>query len=429
MNDSGGQVVMDVVMDATLKGRQNRLSGFLPFLGPAVIVSVAYMDPGNFAANTPAGGRHDYSLLWIVLLANAVAMLFQSLSARLGMVTGHNLAELCRGHFPKPLVCLMWVISEISAMATGVAQFLGGAIGVSVLFHLPLLVGMIVMAIVAYLIRIIVEGGYRPLEVVIGTLVGIIGLSYLAELFVASIAWAGAVPHLFKFEPSDVQTVTFAAGLIGATIMPHALLLHSGLGQGRSWVKLESGHEKPLEYANYEIVAALTVAGLINMAMIIMAAGAFHEGHPVLAKIEGGYDTLAPFLGIAAAGILLWSLIASGISHSAVGEKAEQAVMRGFVGMQMPIWLRCSIPMILSFIVIALGANAAQTLVMSLVVLSLALPFPMIALIWFTSRTEFMGRYRNRTLIIGVASLCAGGVLLMNAVLLLQAVGVSVHGR
>lgn len=427
MDDSGEKAAVDVVMEATLEARQNSTAVFLPFLGPAVIVSVAYMDPGSFAENTEAGGTYGYPLFWIVLLANVIAMLFQSLSAKLGIVTGHNLAELCRDHFPKPLAYLLWVISEIAAMASGVAQLLGGAIGLSVLFHLPLLVGMVVMAILAYLISIIEKSGYRPLELAIGGLVGLIGLSYLAELFIASISGSGVAPHLFKFEPPDVKSVTFAAGLLGATIMPHALFLRSGLTQGRA-VELESGHEKRLEYSHYEIVAALTVAGLINMAMVIVAAGAFHEGHPVVAKIEVGYRTFAPFLGIAAAGIFLWSLVASGISSSAVGEKAEQAIMQGFVGMQMPSWLRRAIPMILSFTVIALGANAAKTLVMSLVVLSLALPFPMIALVWFTSRAEFMGRYRNRTLIIGVTSLCAGGVLLMNAVLFLQAVGVSVHG-
>ncbi|WP_434034992.1 Nramp family divalent metal transporter [Cupriavidus sp. a3] len=415
-------------MEATMEARRNSLSGFLPFLGPAAIVSVAYMDPGNFAGNTQTGGTYDYSLLWIVLLANVIAMLFQSLSAKLGIVTGQNLAELCRDHFPKPLVHLLWVISEIAATATGVAQLLGGAIGLSVLFHLPLLVGMIVMAIAAYLIWIIEKSEYPPLELVIGGLVGFIGLSYLAELFIASISWSGFVPHLFKFEPPDVKTVTFAAGLLGATIMPHALFLHSGIAQGRACVKLESGQEKRPENSNYEIVAALTVAGLINMAMVIMAAGAFHEGHPVVAKIEAGSHTFAPFLGIAAAGIFLWSLVASGISSSVVGEKTAQVIMQGFIGRQMPSLLRRTIPMILIFTVIALGANAAQVLVMSLVVLSLALPFPMIALVWFTSRAEFMGRYRNRTLIIGVASLCAAGVLLMNAILFLQAVGVSVHG-
>ncbi len=422
----GGQPMFQ--MSARPDGHRHQLSGVLPYFGPAVVVSVAYMDPGNFATNIQAGARYGYSLLWIVLLANVIAMLFQSLSAKLGIVTGRNLAELCRDHLPKPLVYLMWAVSEVAAMATDLAELLGGAIGLSLLFNLPLLAGMAITATVTYAILLFERSGYRPLEVIIGALVGIIGLSYLAELFIVPIEWGGVAVHLFRLELPDAHAVTIAVGIIGATVMPHALFLHSGLTQGRVNVNTEAERAKLMDTSNYEVVVALTAAGVINMAMVIMAAGAFHAGNLNVASIETAYHTLAPLLGIAAAGIFLLSLIASGISSSVVGTMAGQVIMQGFVGFQMPIWLRRAITMVPSFIVVALGVNATEALVASQVVLSLALPFPMITLVWFTSRSDIMGRYRNRPLVMGIAILSAIGVLLMNAILLLQAVGVSVHG-
>jgi len=415
-------------MRARSSAPQHQLSRALPFFGPAVVVSVAYMDPGNFATNIQAGARYGYSLLWIVLLANVIAMLFQSLSAKLGIVTGRNLAELCRDHLPKPLVYLIWVVSEVAAMATDLAELLGGAIGLSLLFNLPLLAGMAITAIVTYAILLFERSGYRPLEIVVGALVGIIGLSYIAELFIVPIEWAGVAVHLFKPELPDAQAVTIAVGIIGATVMPHALFLHSALTQGRVSVNTESERAKLVGSSNYEVVVALTAAGVINMAMVIMAAGAFHAGHPDVASIETAYHTLAPVLGIAAAGVFLLSLIASGISSSVVGTMAGQIIMQGFVGFRIPVWLRRAITMIPSFIVVALGVNATEALVTSQVILSLALPFPMIALVWFTSRADIMGRYRNRPLVVGIATFSALGVLLMNAILLLQTFGVSVPG-
>jgi manganese transport protein len=222
--------------------------------------------------------------------------------------------------------------------------------------------------------------------------------------------------------------VTIAVGIIGATVMPHALFLHSGLTQSRMSPKTEAERKKLLKFSNWEVIIALTIAGMINMAMVIMAAGAFHAGHPDVAEIETAYHTLAPLLGIAAAGIFLLSLIASGISSSVVGTMAGQMIMQGFVGFRIPIWLRRAITMIPSFIVVALGVNATQALVISQVVLSLALPFPMVALVWFTCRKDIMGRYRNRTLVKGAAILSAAAVLSLNAILLLQTAGVNVLG-
>ena len=403
-----------------LEGRRRGAAMVLPFAGPAVVVSVAYMDPGNFATNIQAGARYGYALLWVVLLANVVAMLFQALSARLGIVTGRNLAELCRDNFPAPLVYAMWAVSEIAAMATDLAEFLGGAIGLALLFHMPLLAGMIVTAIVTYGLLLFEKAGFRPLELAIGALVGIIGLSYLAELFITPVAWPSVFGHLFTPQLPDADAVTIAVGIIGATVMPHALFLHSGLTQNRTVARNEGERVKLLRFSNIEVVIALSIAGLINMAMVIMASGAFHAGHPEVAEIETAYHTLAPLLGIGAAGIFLLSLIASGISSSVVGTMAGQMIMQGFVGFQIPLWLRRLITMLPSFVVVALGVNATHALVLSQVVLSFALPVPMAALVWFTCRESVMGQYRNRLVMIVAACASAIAVLVLNAVLLLQ---------
>ena len=411
-----------------LEGRRRGAAMVLPFAGPAVVVSVAYMDPGNFATNIQAGARYGYALLWVVLLANVVAMLFQALSARLGIVTGRNLAELCRENFSEPLVFAMWVVSEIAAMATDLAEFLGGAIGLALLFHMPLLAGMIVTALVTYFLLLFEKAGFRPLELAIGALVGIIGLSYLAELFITRVAWPSVFGHLVTPQLPDADAVTIAVGIIGATVMPHALFLHSGLTQNRAPVRNEDERVMLLRFSNIEVVIALTIAGLINMAMVIMASAAFHAGHPEVAEIETAYHTLAPLLGIGAAGIFLLSLIASGISSSVVGTMAGQMIMQGFVGFQIPLWLRRAITMVPSFVVVGLGVNATHALVISQVVLSFALPVPMAALVWFTCRERVMGRYRNRMPMMLGAGFAAIAVLVLNVVLLLQTFGVGVPG-
>lgn len=407
-----------------LEGRRCGAGILLPFAGPAVMVSVAYMDPGNFATNIQAGARYGYTLLWVVLLANIIAMLFQALSAKLGIVTGQNLAELCRRHFPKPLVLLMWGVSEIAAMATDLAEFLGGAIGLSLLFHTPLLVGMVATAVLTYGLLLLEKAGFRPLEFAIGALVGIIGLCYLAELFIAPVEWSGVIGHVLSPQLPDAQAVTIAVGIIGATVMPHALFLHSGLTQHRAPTRTEAERVKLLKFSNMEVVIALTIASLINMAMVIIASGAFHAGHPDVAEIETAYHALTPLLGIASAGIFLLSLIASGISSSVVGTMAGQMIMQGFIDFRIPLWLRRSVTMLPSFFIVEFGVNATHALVLSQVMLSLALPFPMAALVWFTCRRNVMGVYCNRVIVAAMAMLGAGVVLSLNILLILQTFGV-----
>ena len=269
-----------VGITGVLSGERRGWRSRLLFAGPAIIASVAYMDPGNYATNIQAGAGYGYTLLWVVLMANLIAMLFQALSARLGIVTGKNLAELSRDNFPKPVVWIMWAISEVAAMATDLAEFLGGAIGLSLLFGLPLFAGMVITAIVTYAILIFERYGFRPMELIIGAFVGVIGLSYLAEMFIAPVDWAAAAMGMIQPGLPDSAALTIAVGIIGATVMPHAIYLHSGLMQSRAHARNDADRRKILWFSNIEVILALAVAGMVNIAMVIMAASAFNQGNP-----------------------------------------------------------------------------------------------------------------------------------------------------
>ena len=411
-----------------LDGQRGGLRAYLAFAGPAVIASIAYMDPGNFATNIQAGAKYGYGLLWVVLLANLIAMLFQALSAKLGIVTGRNLAEMCRDQFPRPVVWAMWVVSEVAAMATDLAEFLGGAIGLSLLFQTPLLVGMIITGIVTYGILMFEGFGFRPIELIIGSMVSLIGLCYLVEIFIAPVDWGSAVFHTVVPQIADAEALLLSVGIIGATVMPHAVYLHSGLTQSRMPVRDHTERRKVLRFSNQEVIIALAVAGLVNMAMVMMASGAFHAGHPDVAEIETAYHTLTPLLGAGAAGVFLLSLIASGVSSSTVGTMAGQMIMQGFVGFRIPIWVRRLVTMIPAFVVVGLGANATNALVISQVVLSIALPLPMISLLMFTRRADIMGQFANSRLTHIAALVGTAIVLLLNTFLIVQTIGIPIPG-
>ena len=411
-----------------LAGRRRGPISSLLLVGPAVVASIAYMDPGNFATNIQAGAKFGYTLLWVVVVANVVAMLFQGLSAKLGIVTGHNLAELCRIHYPRSATIPMWLASEVAAMATDLAEFLGGAIGLALLFNLPLLVGMAITAIATYGILMFERRGYRALELAIGALVGIIALCYLAELLVAPVDWGAVALGSFIPHMPDAEALTISVGIIGATVMPHALYLHSGLTQNRARARNDHERRALLRFSNREVVAALSVAGLVNMAMVIMAAAAFHLGHDDVAEIQTAYHTLTPLLGRAAAGVFLASLIASGLSSSAVGTMAGQMIMQGFVDVTIPIWLRRLVTMLPAFVVVALGVDSTQALVISQVVLSFVLPLPMVALVLLSRRSDVMGRFASGRLVDTAAIIGACVVLALNAILILQSFGVVIPG-
>lgn len=437
----GSRGTAEALRDALMGRRRMIATGWL-FTGPAVVASVAYMDPGNFATNIQAGAKFGYQLLWVVLAANLIAMLFQGLSAKLGIVTDRNLAELSREHFPWPVAVAMWVASEIAAMATDLAEFLGGAIGLSLLFGISLLSGMAATAVITYALLMFGGSGFRKIELTIGVFVAIIGACYIIELFIVPIDWMAAATILATqvlaslvavikaatcvvcFEslgpPSiaDREALLIAVGIVGATVMPHAVYLHSGLTQARAPVQSDADRRKVLRFSNREVCIALGVAGLVNMAMVMMAAGAFNTGHPEVAEIETAYHTLTPLLGGAAAMVFLISLIASGISSSVVGTMGGQIIMQGFFRRRIPIWVRRLVTMVPAFGVVAMGMGTTQALVVSQVILSLTLPVPMVALIILTSNKSVMGDFVNSSLTRVAAIIGASIVLLLNAVLL-----------
>jgi manganese transport protein len=416
---SGTTLQTQLAVRAALDGRRKGVRAFLPFAGPAVIASVGYMDPGNFATNIQAGSTYGYQLLWVVLLANLLAMLFQAMSAKLGIVTGRNLAELCREQFPRPVVIGMWIASEIAAIATDVAEFLGGAVGISLLFHVSLLSGLIATGVVTLAILQLDKRGFRPLELAIAALVGVIGLSYLCELVIAPPAWRTALFHAFVPQLADGSALTLAVGIIGATIMPHTLYLHSGLTQNRTPARSDRERHDLLRFSNREVVIALGFAGLVNLAMVMMAASVFSASTPGIADIGVAYHTLVPALGAGAAGVFLVALIASGISSSVVGTMAGQVIMQGFVGFGIPVWVRRLITMVPAF-VIALSFNAMSAMILSQVVLSFVVPLPLVALVVLSSRKSVMGNFatRKRTACAALAATIA--IVALNVVLIAQ---------
>jgi manganese transport protein len=354
------------------------------------MASVAYMDPGNFATNVQAGSTCGYRLLWVVLLASLAAMLFQALSAKLGIVTGRNLAELCREHFPRRVVIGLWIASEIGAIATDVAEFLGGAIGISLLFRVSLLTGLTVTGLLTFAILTLERNGFRSLEGVIAGLIGVIGVTYLWQLRIAPPDWHAALFHTVVPQIGDGASMALAVGIIGATIMPHTLYLHSGLTQRRVAAGTYGERRGLLRFSNHEVVIALGFAALVNLAMVTVSASVFGGSRQAIADLGAAYQALVPAVGVMAGALFLVALIASGVSSSVVGTMAGQVIMQGFVGFNIPIGMRRLITMVPAFIV-ALSCNTMSAMLVSQVVLSFVLPLPMTALVLLSSRRAVLG--------------------------------------
>jgi len=412
------QAANDVLSGQSKKGKLARL---LPFLGPAFIASVAYMDPGNFATNIAAGAQFGYMLLWVVVVSNLMALLLQTLSAKLGIATGQNLAEMCRNRFPRPVVWFLWVLMEIVAMATDLAEFLGAALGFNLLLGIPLGIAGLLTAVTTFLILGLERFGFRPLEAIITALIGVVAGSYLIETILDKPDWAAVlhgalVPHF-----SGPESVLLAAGILGATVMPHALFLHSSLTQDRIVVKNVAQRKRLYRFEIVDVLIAMGVAGLVNMAMLIMAASTFYfKGLTTIATIEDAYLTLQPLLGAAAGAVFAISLLASGLSSSAVGTMAGQVIMQGFLHWHIKPWIRRVVTMLPSLIVIAMGLNPTRVLVLSQVVLSFGLPFAVVPLIIFTRRRDIMGELVNRRVTTLLAILAAAVIIVLNIYLLYQ---------
>lgn len=411
------QAAIDVLDGQSAKRGLGRL---LPFLGPAFIACVAYIDPGNFATNIQAGAQFGYTLLWVVVASNLMALLVQALSAKLGIATGANLAEHCRNEFPKPVVWGMWAGMEVVAMATDLAEFVGAAIGFNLLFGLPLFPAALATALVTFLVLGLEVRGFRKIEAVIGVLVGIIAVAYLLETWFSPPDWSQVAFHsVVPILPNNA--VLLATGILGATVMPHVIFLHSALTQNRIAARDPQRARRLFRFELIDVSIAMGIAGLVNAAMLIMAASTFFKGgFTEVATLEQAHRTLEPLLGRASSWVFALSLLASGLSSASVGTMAGQVVMQGFLRRKIPIWLRRTLTMLPSLVIIAIGLDPTHTLVVSQVVLSFGLPFALVPLILFTRRKDLMGELVNHPITTAVAIGFAAIIVALNAYLLYQ---------
>ena len=390
-----------------------------PFLGPAFIAAVAYIDPGNFATNIQGGAQLGYTLLWVIIVSNLMAMLVQILSAKLGIATGLNLAELCRDHFPRPLVWAMWVILEIVAIATDLAEFVGTAVGIFLLFGIPLVYAGLLTAVATFLVIGLQRYGFRAIEAVISAMIGIVAGGYLIEIFLVKPDPAQIVTSLFFPGFGNSEGVVLAAGILGATVMPHVIFLHSALTQGRIVVKDADKLKRLFHYEVMDVAIAMSIAGAVNAAMLIMAASTFYaQGLREIGTLEEAYRTLSPILGSYAGYIFAIALIAAGLSSSAVGTMSGQVVMQGFIHFRIPLWIRRLVTVLPSLVVLYAGFDPTRTLVISQVVLSFGLPFAVIPLVLFTANGKIMGPLVNRRFTTFLACIAALLILALNAYLL-----------
>jgi len=393
----------------------------LPFLGPAFIACVAYMDPGNFATNIAGGSKFGYTLVWVIVASNLMAMLIQTLSAKLGIATGRNLAEVCRDRFSRRVAIGLWIQAEAIAIATDLAEFLGAALGMHLLFGIGLFPAAVLTAVAAFLILGLQRFGFRPLEATIGVIVLTIGACYVVELFKArpDLAEVGKHAVIPGFQGSG--SILLAVGILGATVMPHVIWLHSALTQDRIRPQDDAQARRLMRLTKIDVGIAMAIAGLINVAMLVMAASTFFKsGLHHVESLEGAHRTLVPLLGSASSQLFAVALLFSGLSSSAIGTLAGQVVMQGFIRRRIPIVVRRLVTMAPAFVVIGLGADPSRTLVISQVVLSFGIPFALVPLVLFTSKRELMGTLVNARATTAIAALVAGAIIALNVFLLIQ---------
>jgi manganese transport protein len=395
-----------------------------PFLGPAFIACVAYIDPGNFATNIAGGAKYGFTLVWVIVASNLMAMLIQTLSAKLGIATGRNLPELCRERFSRRTSVGLWVQAEVIAMATDLAEFLGAALGLQLLLGIQLFPAAILTGVITFLILGLQRYGFRPLEAVITAFVAVIGVCYLAELWLAHPPLGTVAKHAVVPEFQGSGSVLLAVGIIGATVMPHVIYLHSALTQHRIVPRNDDEARTLYKYTRVDVLIAMAIAGLINISMLVVAATVFFgSGLTDIESLEGAHRTLEPILGGASSVLFALALTASGLSSSTVGTMSGQVVMQGFIQRRIPLWVRRLVTMLPAFVVIGLGVDPSRTLVLSQVVLSFGIPFALIPLVMFTSRRDVMGVLVNRRTTVAAAWMIAGLISALNIFLLTQTFG------
>src|SRR5215212_3701334 len=405
----------------SLKGDRRGLRKLWPFLGPAFVAAVAYVDPGNFATNIAAGAQYGYLLLWVILTSNLMAMLIQSMSAKLGIATGKNLPEVCRLRFPRPVTLGLWVQAEIIAMATDLAEFIGAALALNLLFGIPLFPAGLLTAVGAFGILELQRRGFRPLEAAISGLVGVIVLAFAFQMFYAEPEADRILAGLFTPQFAGTESVLLAAGILGATVMPHVIYLHSALTQQRVVGRTEEEKKKIFRFELVDDVIAMAIAGTINASMLIMAAALFNaNGLTDVGDIDLAFEQLGVLVSDNAAIIFGVALLASGFSSSSVGTMSGQVVMQGFINRRIPLFLRRLITMAPALIILAVGINPSRSLVISQVVLSFGIPFALIPLLIFCRNRGLMGGLVNHRATTAVATVVVALIVSLNVFLLFQ---------
>ena len=406
--------------ERALSGETRGLRALVPFLGPAFVAAVAYVDPGNFATNIAGGAQYGYMLLWVVLTANLMAMLIQSMSAKLGIATGLNLAEVCREKFPRPLTIGLWIQAEVIAMATDLAEFIGAAIGIHLLFpDVPLFVAGVITAFAAFGILAIQSRGFRGFEAVITALVGVIVAAFAFEVFLARPSASGVLTGLITPRFAGTESVLLGAGILGATVMPHVIYLHSALTQRRVVGATEEQQQKIFSFERWDVIIAMSIAGLINISMLTIAAAAFYgQNIGPISSLEDAFTSLGARLGHGADIFFGLGLLASGLSSSSVGTLSGQVVMQGFIRRKIPLFLRRAITMAPALIVIAIGLDPSRSLVLSQVVLSFGIPFALIPLLLFCRDRGLMGTLVNHKVTTLIATVVIAVIVSLNIFLL-----------
>jgi manganese transport protein len=416
-----GEAAVADAAHRSLSGDARGLARLWPFLGPAFIAAVAYIDPGNFATNVSGGAKFGYMLLWVVLAANLVAMVVQAQSAKLGIATGKNLAELCRERFSRRTSIGLWLQAEVVAMACDIAEIVGASLGLNLLFGIPLFVAGLITGVATFALLALQRRGFRKLEAAITCLVGVVVVSFAYELFNASPEGSEVARHLFLPEFGGTESILLATGIVGATVMPHVIYLHSALTQNRIVGRNDNERRRILRFEKIDVVIALAIAGLVNLAMMIVAAALFHGGGLTgVDTIEGAFEGLKHLDSQGAATIFGIALLASGFASSSVGTMAGQVVMQGFIHRQIPLFLRRAITLTPALVILAIGVNPTDALVGSQVVLSFGIPFALVPLLIIASKREIMGALVNPRWLSAIAGVLALLIIALNVFLLYE---------
>jgi manganese transport protein len=419
-----GSVTKEPVFSSSNTYKRQRImfqtKQLLKFLGPAFIVSVAYIDPGNFATNISGGSKFNYNLLWVILWSNMIAIFLQSLSAKLGIATNCNLPEMCGKIYSRRTNWCFWVIAELAAMATDLAEFLGGTLGLYLLFRIPMVYAGLITAAMTFMIVYMGKYGQRVIEIIIGLLVAVISIGYTLELFLSKPDWAAAGLHVLIPSLPNGEAILIAVGMLGATVMPHVIYLHSQLVQSRNHHTTIAEKKRHLRMERIDIVIAMNIAFIVNAAMVIVSAAVFFRNGMVVTTIEQAHSSLSPLLGALSSGAFGIALLASGLSSSAVGTMAGQTIMQGFVELKMSDNLTRLITMAPGMLIIILGLNPMQALIFSQVTLSFVLPAAVIPLLMITGNKDIMGAFANKPITNKIGWLIIGIIIILNAVLLFQ---------